>query len=85
VAAPAPFSAMSSVLRVCALAGASVGTATCPDCSHCADRDQHAAMNINAIALSLLLTSKRPDHVNPQCIVRYDHLVPRPGQDRATW
>jgi hypothetical protein len=42
-------------------------------------------MNINAIALSLLLTSKRPDHVNPQCIVRYDHLVPRPGQDRATW
>jgi hypothetical protein len=60
-------------------------TATCPDCSHCADRDQHAAMNIKAIALSLLLTGKRPDHVNPKWIVRYDHLVPRPGQDRATW
>jgi hypothetical protein len=42
-------------------------------------------MNIKVIALSLLLTGKRPDHVNPKWIVRYDHLVPRPGQDRATW
>jgi transposase len=59
--------------------------ASCPTCGYCGDRDQHAAMNIEAVVRSLVLTGKRPDYMTTKWMHKYCKLRPRRGEQWAIW